>query len=170
MPFIVNKDWTTKSGLRAVVIEITQPSMFGESTWHCGYVAVNSKSPLFDKDYGDRVPELEEMFERIKDQDAAGHDIFGSYGAIDLLAMAFDDDEAPRLSYCLQVHGGVTFSKKSREYPVASEEELNWIGFDCNHFDDSWLVQNLEFNTKECERLASQIFYIEKFLTESQDA
>lgn len=167
MSFIVNKDWTTEAGLRAVVIEITQPLMFGQSTWHCGYVAVEEGSPLFGKDYQDRMPQLKKLFEELKQKESE-ESIFESYGAIDLLCMAFDDEEDPQLGYCLQVHGGVTYAITSNEYPVAVEKELHWIGYDCNHFDDIQLVQNLNFNIQQCESLAKQIAFVSKFL-EAQD-
>lgn len=29
------------------------------------------------------------------------------------------------------VHGGLTYGEQSKEYPIATEEDSYWIGFDC---------------------------------------
>ena len=34
-------------------------------------------------------------------------------------------------------HGGLTYGRHNPNYPVANNEGLYWIGFDCNHAGDS---------------------------------
>lgn len=54
----------------------------------------------------------------------------------------------------IRVHGGLTFSG-----------ELDGIdgyllGFDCNHANDSNLIQNETYTVKECERLIDQLIHL----------
>lgn len=48
----------------------------------------------------------------------------------------------------VEVHGGLTYSNESDEYsyPVATDEKVWWIGFDCAHFGDGKdykLIENI---------------------------
>ena len=36
----------------------------------------------------------------------------------------------------IDVHGGLTYSESSNNYPIESKEPKFWIGFDCAHFND----------------------------------
>ena len=68
-----------------------------------------------------------------------------------------DYDECSEISE-FEVHGGVTFTGKNND-----EDNLWWIGFDCNHYGDGnnlcveFPVRSLEFVEEECENLARQI-------------
>jgi hypothetical protein len=53
MSHIVEKDWITQAGLRAVVVLIDAGSPF---SWRCGYVGVPKTHPWFGKDYEDEGP------------------------------------------------------------------------------------------------------------------
>ena len=44
----------------------------------------------------------------------------------------------------LSVHGGITYASASKKYPVPSENEEWWIGFDCAHAFDNPDPQLLE--------------------------
>jgi len=35
------------------------------------------------------------------------------------------------------VHGGITYGGSSKEYPIPSETERFWLGFDCAHYNDA---------------------------------
>jgi len=35
------------------------------------------------------------------------------------------------------VHGGITYGSSSNEYPIQSDEEIFWLGFDCAHYMDA---------------------------------
>lgn len=43
-----------------------------------------------------------------------------------------DYDDIP-----VECHGGLTYGRDNPNYPVANNEGLYWIGFDCAHCDDS---------------------------------
>lgn len=38
--------------------------------------------------------------------------------------------------YCIDVHGGLTYSNNDSSYPIKNNENLWWIGFDCAHSGD----------------------------------
>ncbi|MCD8208504.1 MAG: hypothetical protein LUD72_11245 [Bacteroidales bacterium] len=52
-----------------------------------------------------------------------------------LYGRTYDD-----VKYILSVHGGITFNSDKRNfgtYPIATQEELWWFGFDCAHAGDA---------------------------------
>jgi len=62
----------------------------------------------------------------------------------------------------LEVHGGLTFSRKFSVKDAPEKEEW-WFGFDCHHFCDDYMHpirfnnQSIEYVTQECEELAKQL-------------
>lgn len=138
------KDWTTKSGLRAVVL------LVNEGSHHCGYVEVPEDHYLFKKNYSDAcLPKLPD--------DTA----IGKRGVISLLC---HDPEAEKTSpeIYFDVHGGITFSNQ-----LKNEGDSWWFGYDCAHagdqtkanisFDFGGVWRDEEYCITECESLASQI-------------
>lgn len=155
MAFEVEKEWITNSGLKAVAIMVN-------GSHRCGYVGVPPGHELFGKKYRDHVdpkfwPAIENADEPFK----------GS--PIDLLLASFDaqekDTKGPQISYLINVHGGVTYSGGSDNYPVKGDEW--WFGFDCNHsgdknlsydsFDPEAVHRTLDYVESECESMAEQI-------------
>ena len=96
------------------------------------------------------------------------------------------DTESVRLSLLFNVHGGITYSDKSKTYPIAQYEPIWWFGFDCAHCGDdkdfetfknyyplkdyirlreiyNWCsgeVKTKEYVEEECKSLAKQIAFI----------
>lgn len=100
MAHIVEKDWVTKAGLRAVILITTDER---ERHMHrCGYLA---------------LPDTH-RFARIKDE----YDPLPNGEYLDSVA---------------HVHGGWTFARRETKYPVVTEQETMWIGFDCAHSGDA---------------------------------
>lgn len=149
MSYEVEKDWETKSGLRAVAILIT-------GRHRCGYVGVPKDHPLFGFEYHDHCPALADAFEKAKQ---------GPLGKRGLISVICSDGEKASMDIVFDVHGGVTYTGESDNYPV--ESDLWWIGFDCAHAGDGSLdsrlsfsdgpVRSLDYVVSECESLANQI-------------
>lgn len=157
------KDWATESGLRAVVIMTSMGH-------HCGYVAVPLGNPLHGVAYGEPTHVL---------QAPADDEPVGKRGAIALMCAAFDPSRMQSPDIVFNVHGGLTYSGGSPEYPVP-HDGLWWFGYDCGHHGDGmsdealeerrqryptqpfmWErdgeFRDLDYCIAECESLASQI-------------
>jgi hypothetical protein len=121
MAYTVEKDWTTKSGLRAVCI-------FGSHGYRCGYVSVTRGHPLFGVGYNEEAPRLAEEWEKTKKRR------LGKRGIIPL----FCGSDTPRPEVVFDVHGSLTYSGDgANSYPAASTPDEWWFGFDCNHGGDA---------------------------------
>lgn len=145
--FIVEKDWITAAGLRAVVIK---------SRHRCGYVAVREDHPAFGKNYNEQLDCIS--------QDAVDTAELGSKSPIIVLTAAVGSDRPHEkvrrsLDILIDVHGSLTYSSTSRAdlYPVESEGNW-WFGFDCAHYRDDESIggQPLDYCVAECERMATQ--------------
>jgi hypothetical protein len=150
MTHVVEKDWITKAGLRAVCV-------FANGSHRCGYVAVRPSSPFYKKGYYSTVSFIKSV------GDIPLQEI-GKRGIIPLFC--FDKEKAPSLELLFDVHGGLTFSGQGEDYPVPGEN-LWWFGFDAAHAGD-WtnlpgslcsygVERTLEYMENECESLASQL-------------
>jgi hypothetical protein len=147
--YVVEKHWTTKAGLLAVVI-------MGSLNHRCGYVAVESTSKLFGASYHDQIPEIT--------KDMADNTTLGNKPAILLLCASAgaDDDNSVRrsLDIVINVHRCLTYSSESvgSSYPVKTSEPAWWFGYDCGHYGDNEPGgQSLEYCIAECESLATQL-------------
>ena len=56
--------------------------------------------------------------------------------------------------YPYGVHGGLTFSGT---LSIDNTDYENWLGFDCNHYNDSSEVQDKAYVLIECKNLIDQI-------------
>lgn len=154
--FTVEKDWTTKAGLRAVVTL---------NRHRCGYVAVPRGHVLHGVEYGDNVPLL---------QNYANNASIGAKSPIFVITAGLNATEGERIraspDIVLECHGGLTYSGDG-DYPVPSDG-LWWFGFDCAHYNDAPVVRgpydtddylfgktvrSLDFCVAQCESLARQI-------------
>jgi len=90
----------------------------------CGYVGIPESHPWFGKEYGDDVPATQAQLERPIDVD--------KIGAINLLCADHPTEEATRIVLLIDVHGGLTYSRKGVEHL----EGLWVFGFDCGHAGD----------------------------------
>jgi len=162
MGHIVEKDWTTKAGLRAAVLIITDGKEGSERKRNrCGYVAVPAGHPIHRVGHRDPCPALREAWEKTKEGPIEKRGIFQLFFA--------SDDKDPRPDCVFDVHGGLTYSSLEGGYPVAGEGDSWWFGFDCGHDGDGVIergpydsfmscdgVKSLEYVEGECERLAEQ--------------
>jgi hypothetical protein len=156
MSYIVEKDWTTQAGLRAVVVVHRH---------RCGYVEVLANHPGFGKTY-------DEQLDCITQEQAASVCI-GQKSSILLLtaSCSADNENAIRrsLDIIIDVHGGLTYAGAGidSDYPVPSKGW--WFGFDCAHYGDApvedpegWyrgkgIIRSLEFCEAQCESMAEQL-------------
>ena len=146
------KDWKTKSGLRAVV---------NKHRHFCGYVGIPKGHPLYGRSYSEHIDALKDLWEKAKQGE------IGKRGVIPLFCAK---EDTASMDIVFDVHGSVTFSRTSKDYPVKSK--LHWIGFGCGHSGDHMEFEGMEcINCKydkckkwtpeevaeECESLAEQI-------------
>lgn len=157
----LRKDWTTASGLRAVVLMTSRGH-------HCGYVAVPTGHPLHGQEYSTPCDALAAPVDGTP---------VGKRGPIALLAASIDADRMRSPEIVFDVHGGLTYSGGDGGYP-AEGSGLWWFGFDCAHSGDRpsdeyleslseerryWeertdgVYRTLDYCVAECESLASQI-------------
>ena len=154
MSSVVEKDWITKSGLRAVALLV-------RGSHRCGYVGVPKEHALYEKEYDYHLDK--DKWDALK----SSEEIFKG-SPIDVLLASHErgDNVGPRLSYFVNVHGGITYAGGGKSYPVAGEEW--WFGFDCAHLGDARMndtfgpdpgavVRSLEYVEAECESLAAQL-------------
>lgn len=142
-----NKTWITKSGL-------TAKALFVQNSHYCGYVGVPQGHVLYGRKYGEDIPELKPLFQKMLDKslDLEKTSILRvfSYGL---------GDHKTSMDLVLSVHGGVTYADSD---PL-KEDKMWWIGFDCAHCDDktsfnpNGVFRTLEYVMRECEDLAEQI-------------
>ena len=161
MAFEIERDWTTQAGLRAVVVI----NKSGERRTHrCGYVGIPKTHPLFGVSYHAQADCL--SAEMVENQTVGKKSPI-----LALTAMCGADTEnsirrSPDVAF--DVHGGLTYSGESGEYP-AKAEDLWWYGFDCRHYGDGEIepdpyyafhegpVRDLDYVSAECESLAQQL-------------
>ena len=157
---IIEKDWTTTAGLRAVVL-------MTDMGHRCGYVGVSTDHPLFAVEYNEQTPKLKPNMQRTTEK----------MSPIQVLcAVGKSEAELNTPEMVFEVHGGLTFSSYGGgKYPVASN--LWWFGYDCAHAGDlpepdsrmgrmyadmhfaqhDGVVRTLDYCVAECESLASQL-------------
>lgn len=121
----------------------------------CGYVGVDSTHPLFGFEYNSKLPkELLPLWEEIKNKPA------GKRSSIEIFCC---DPDNPKVGILFDVHGGITYTGSSNDkYPVESDKELWFFGFDCNHADDQYDRKSQEYVEAECISLAEQLIKINK--------
>ena len=118
MSYKVEKDWES-NGLRCVVI-------MTEMGHRCGYVGVSKEHMLYGVSYNDKVESLKGKLEELKESDV------GKRGIMSLIGW---NGETVSPEILFNVHGGLTYSGDSKEYPV--ESDLWWFGYDCAHHGDA---------------------------------
>lgn len=143
----IEKDWVCSAGYRCVVLKMTRCSYH-----RCGYVGIPEGHLLYGRTYSEDIPELHDKW-----NDGKGVEI-GKRGSIPVVCYASSGKVS--MDILFDVHGSVTFSDGG-PYPVASQEGLWWIGFDCNHCDDRDNPKSLDYCIQECESLARQLKDVE---------
>lgn len=145
------KDWTTKAGLRAIVLELSTPPPYG-MRWTTGYVEVPKGHVMHGVGYSQQI---EPLIEAIK-----GEVPVGSKGI--LLAVTAGVGALPNQTLraspdvVFDVHGGLTYAGAGGKYPAEGGDGW-WFGFDTNHYQDGPFEQSESYTAAECERLAEQI-------------
>lgn len=159
MSNIVEKDWITASGLRAVVLICLYN---GRKSHRCGYVEVPKNSPLFGKSYKEPLSLISKA--RVDSAQIGKKSLSLAFTAS---AGAFEGETIRRsLDVVVDVHGGLTYSGGRKDYPVAGDGW--WFGFDCAHAGDAYIesipnfpnwpdsvVRELPYVKNECEVLAA---------------
>jgi len=166
---VVEKDWTSKAGLRCVVLALKMGH-------RCGYVGIEKDHPLYGHDYSKKADCLQAKSEEVM------QGTIGKRGIIPLICASFDEDRKLSPEIVFDVHGGITYSSFGNPYPVESPETF-WYGFDCAHFGDAkdpsimsekqkeielhyprlyndGEIRTLEYVASECESLARQLMEI----------
>jgi hypothetical protein len=158
-PRIIEKDWTTEAGLRAVVL-------MTDLGHRCGYVGIGTDHPLFAVHYSEQHPSLKLNPERSTEKMSPMQLLLGACKGVENL-------NTPE--YVFEVHGGITYSAYGDgQYPV--ESNLWWFGYDCGHAGDlpapdselgriyaksdmerDGVHRTLEYCVAECESLALQL-------------
>lgn len=151
----IKKDWNTKAGYKAVILKLDIGELpdgtLLQRYHHCGYVGIPKNHPLYGKCYSEHCECLEKLFKKALKEE------IGDKGIISCLC---SDGKTANMDVTFRVHGSVTYSRTSPDYPIKSD--LHWIGFDCAHLDDTIEKCDLDFCIKECEELAKQLKSIEK--------
>lgn len=154
MSNVIERDWTTKAGLRAVCL-------LAHGSHRCGYVEVSVGHPLHGIGYHQATEAL-----RAVDLGALP---LGKKGAILLFTATCDalpgEDIRRSPDVVFDVHGGLTYSGGGDGYPADGDGW--WFGFDCAHAGDGQMGRMSEFSdgpvrmeeyvVAECEGLAEQI-------------
>ena len=157
MAYIIERDWTTHAGFRAVVIMV-------DMGHRCGYVGVPKGHPLYGVSYSEQC-------------DALTFPADESIGKRGIIPVFCSDGEKASPEIVFDVHGGITYSGGNDEYPV--ESDLWWFGYDCSHAGDSpspevvadrikrmgsifrpgpdEVHRSLDYCSSECESLAAQL-------------
>jgi len=147
---VIENDWVTRAGYRAV-------ALFIHGSHRTGYVSVPPTHPFFGKEYnqdsGLALPPETEI---------------GKRGPIDVFVNSFK--ETCDVGFLFDVHGGITYSRSGKDYPVENNPDENWwFGFDCAHLGDlregetasPWepmaTHKSLAYVEDECESLADQL-------------
>lgn len=164
--YVIEKDWITAAGLRAVIIQCVTSCR----NHRCGYVAVPPEHAAFGKSYSEQLPEIQ--------QEQVDNVQVGTKSPILLFtAMCRSDDEESKirrsLDILIEVHGGLTYSGGSKDYPVDTEEGTAWwFGYDCAHYDDD--RQNggrpLEYCIEHCENMAAQLASLKRLALPAPEA
>lgn len=155
------KDWTTKAGLRAVVL-------FIHGSHHCGYVALPKDHPLYGVSYSEKHPALR--------REALEHVPLGKRGILPVFCDAMKGESehvAPDVFF--DVHGGITYADGGDGYPVDGAD-LWWFGYDCSHAgdlrqrdigtdreDSDSVFRDADYCEAECESLAAQLESVRSF-------
>lgn len=148
--YILEKSWTTEEGYQAAIIKTNK----SWTNHRCGYIGVPKSHPLFGKGYSQHCDVLIKLREEVKKEP------IGDRGIIPVF---YWDGESASMDVLFNVHGGVTYAETGKEYPLETEEELHWIGYDCAHVGDTDDKCTLSFCEEQCIQLSEQIKKVEKF-------
>ena len=140
MTSILEKTWTSTSGLTCAAVFVPMRGMAGH---RCGYVGVPTGHVLHGKEYHEPVEALRPMLA------ATLESPMGDRGIMTL----FCNTGEPTPELIFDVHGSLTFSGKG--YWPDADPDLWWFGFDCAHAGDDDL--SLLYVEIQCEKLASQL-------------
>lgn len=145
--YVILADWTTRAGYRSIVIE-------NFMTFNCGYVGIPKFHPLYGKRYDEHCKFLIPFKDLVKE--FIKNNMIGKRSVVPLFLW---DGKTASMNMVFNVHGGITYSRTNKEYPVKSD--LHFIGFDCAHAFDTANKCDLEYCINECENLAEQLKLVE---------
>ena len=103
--------------------------VFGSIFHRCGYVGVPEGSPFFGINYNQELPNSDGLKEQLKKEE------IGKRG---IIPVACWDGETVSPEILFDVHGGITYTRaQENNYPIVTNGNLWWFGFDCGHCDDA---------------------------------
>jgi len=155
----IEKDYISKHGYRCIVL------MYCDMGHRNGYVGIPDSHPLYGVEYD-------------QSSDLLRIDPEMTVGKRGIIPLVCGDKENVRPDLYFDVHGSLTYSGGG-DYPVKSDPQLWWFGFDCGHHGDGcdvsvmpeskrtffaspYPVRSTEYVTAECNRLSEQLFLLEK--------
>lgn len=177
MRHTVEFDFISKEGLRCVGLAMTRGH-------RCGYVAIPEGHVLYGikhfKDLPDNVAFVTDTI--IEDADISNRGVMPVF-------MSALSGNFRRLDVVIDVHGSLTYSGGSDGYPVPTDADVWWFGFDCAHAGDgtdfslmeekpkefyrSWMrhstgpIRTKEYVESHCRLLSRQLWYINSMVAQS---
>ncbi len=149
--YVVECDWTTKAGLRAVCCWV-------RTSHRCGYVAVPPGHRLYGVAYSEHSGVLRKKYRQVMQGSV------GKRGVFPLFSQVLAEKPCASPDIVFDVHGSLTFSSLTKDgYPA--EGHGWWFGFDCSHAGDQTcgsaypgeVMRSRAYVMAECERLAEQL-------------
>jgi hypothetical protein len=140
MSHVLESDFISKEGYRCIVL--------GVSHGHrCGYVAVPRGHVLYGIEYSEELPEhVATLTQELLRDTEIGH-----RGVMPIFLAAMGGSTS-RLDVVIDVHGSLTFSAPVGEYPVPTDTDVWWFGFDCGHSGDGKDFSLMDERIKEFYR------------------
>ena len=180
MPHMIESDFEHE-GLRCIVI-------FSEYAHRCGYVGISPHHPLYGVEYGQAI-DNDLILKEVKE---------AKIGKRGIIPVAFWDGERVRPDVIFNVHGGLTYSRGLDTYPIETDKEYWWFGFDCAHYNDAkdWkkafecfpndkrlqvmydidrqyrthgVVRSKEYVEQECRNLAEQLGCVSQLMESKEE-
>ena len=138
-----------------------------DGSYRCGYVAIPKKHKLYGVTYNTNKMILRKWM------DKKPNEKIGKRGIIPVVCHS-GKGLSPEVAF--DVHGSITFSEKTKDYPVKLNAPGWWYGFDCAHAGDGKdlskispnkrkyytnfegdIIRSKSYVIKECKRLAEQL-------------
>jgi hypothetical protein len=120
----VEMDFVSDEGLRCVGLALHRGH-------RCGYVGVPRGHVLYGIEYSATLPEAVSF---VTSEIMENAEL--SYRGVIPLFVAALTGVANRLDCVIDVHGSLTYSGSSADYPIEGHDNLWWFGFDCAHSGD----------------------------------
>jgi hypothetical protein len=177
MAYFLESDFTSPEGYRCVVLAL-------DHGHRCGYVAIPRGHVLFGIEHGDDLPDHIAFI-----TDTIMEDADVSHRGPMAVFMAALTGNTRRLDIVIDVHGSLTYSAGKDNYPVLTDADVWWFGFDCAHSGDGkdfsimsnqakdsynrfylhseGIVRTKDYVESHCRLLSRQLWYINSMVAQS---